>query len=189
MDTGVSLPSILLLSVGLAMDAFSVATVTGFGLGRLRWREATRMSLVFGAAHVAMPVLGWVAGATVVELVSSYDHWAAFLLLAVVGIRMVREGLEEGGEVDANRILDTLGLLSFTVAVSIDALAVGLSFRLEGLPILVPSLFMGAGTLVFTLAGLLLGNQTGRAFGARAQIAGGLVLVAIGGRILYTHLV
>jgi putative Mn2+ efflux pump MntP len=189
MDTGVDLVSLLLLSVGLAMDAFSVATVTGFGLGRIRISDATRMSVSFGLAHVVMPVLGWLLGSTIVDLVSSYDHWVAFLLLLFVGGRMVKEGLYGDGDVDPSDVLGTVSLIMFTVAVSIDALAVGLSFRLEGLPILVPSLFMGAGTLLFTFVGLLVGNRTGKAFGKKAQIMGGLVLIGIGARIVFTHLV
>lgn len=189
MDLGIDLASLLLLSVGLAMDAFSVATVTGFALGRVRLGDAARMSLSFGAAHVLMPIAGWFLGSTIVDLVSSYDHWAAFLLLLFVGGRMVLEGLDRDGEVDPSEVLGGLSLIMFTVAVSIDALAVGLSFRLEDLPILLPSLFMGAGTLIFTFAGLLLGNRTGKAFGKRAQIGGGLVLIVIGARIVFTHLI
>ncbi|TRO49951.1 manganese efflux pump [Candidatus Bathyarchaeota archaeon] len=189
MDTGIDLVSMLLLSVGLAMDAFSVATVTGLSLGRIRISDAARMSISFGAAHIVMPVLGWFLGSTIVGLVSSYDHWVAFLLLLFVGGRMVKEGLYGDGEVDPGEMLGTVSLMMFTVAVSIDALAVGLSFRLEGLPILVPSLFMGAGTLLFTFVGLLVGNKTGKAFGKRAQIMGGLILIGIGARIVFTHLV
>lgn len=189
LETGIDVYSLILLSVGLAMDAFSVATVTGFGLGRTKIGDAARMSISFGAAHVVMPILGWFLGSTIVDLVSSYDHWVAFLLLFFVGGRMMKEGLDGDREVDPSRILGTVSLLMFTVAVSIDALAVGLSFRLEGLPILVPSLFMGAGTLLFTFAGLLVGNRTGKAFGKKAQIIGGLVLVGIGARIVFTHLI
>jgi putative Mn2+ efflux pump MntP len=189
LEMGIDIYSLLLLSVGLAMDAFSVATVTGFGLGRIKISDATRMSISFGAAHTLMPITGWVLGSTIVNLVSDYDHWVAFLLLAFVGGRMVMEGLDGDGEVDPNEILGTVSLIMFTVAVSIDALAVGLSFRLENLPILVPSLFMGAGTLLFTFVGLLVGNRTGKAFGKKAQIMGGLVLIGIGARIVFAHLV
>ncbi len=189
LETGIDVYSLVLLSVGLAMDAFSVATVTGFGLGRIKISDATRMSISFGAAHVVMPVLGWFLGSTIVDLVSSYDHWVAFLLLFFVGGRMIKEGLDGDGEVDPSEILGTANLIMFTVAVSIDALAVGLSFRLEDLPILVPSLFMGAGTLLFTFVGLLVGNRTGKAFGKKAQIMGGLALIGIGARIVFTHLV
>jgi len=189
LETGIDVYSLLLLSVGLAMDAFSVATVTGFGLGRIKIRDAARMSISFGAAHTLMAIAGWVLGSTIVNLVSDYDHWVAFLLLAFVGGRMVKDGLDGDGEVDPNEILGAVSLLMFTVAVSIDALAVGLSFRLEDLPMLVPSLFMGKGTLLFTFVGLLVGNRTGKAFGKKAQIMGGLVLIGIGARIVFTHLV
>ena len=188
MELGVDLATLILLSVGLAMDAFSVATVTGFGLGRVRLQDAARMSLSFGAAHIVMPTLGWYMGATVVDLISGFDHWLAFLLLAFVGGKMIREGLDGDGEVDPQSVLGGLSLLLFTVAVSVDSLAVGFSFSLQELPILVPSLFMGAGTLVFTFLGLMIGNRTGQRAGKRAQIIGGLVLVLIGARIVLSHI-
>lgn len=189
MELGVDLATLIILSVGLAMDAFSVATVTGFGLGRVSLQDAARMSLSFGAAHVVMPTLGWYLGATVVDLISGFDHWLAFLLLAFVGGKMIREGLDGDGEVDPQSVLGGLGLLMFTVAVSVDSLAVGLSFSLERIAIFVPSLFMGAGTMIFTFVGLMIGNRTGQAVGKRAQILGGLALVLIGARIVFTHMV
>jgi putative Mn2+ efflux pump MntP len=188
LDIGVDLFTLVILSVGLAMDAFSVATVTGFSLGRVRLQDAAKMSLSFGAAHVVMPALGWYLGATVVNLISGFDHWVAFLLLAFVGGRMMKEGLDGDGKVDPQSILGGLSLLLFTVAVSVDSLAVGLSFSLEKIAIFVPSLFMGAGTLAFTFIGLMIGNRTGQAVGRRAQIFGGLVLILIGARIVFTHM-
>lgn len=189
MDLGVDLFTLVMLSVGLAMDAFSVATVTGFSLGRVRLQDAAKMSISFGVAHVIMPTLGWYLGATVVNLISGFDHWLAFLLLAFVGGRMMKEGLNGDGKVDPQSILGGLSLLLFTVAVSVDSLAVGLSFSLEKIAIFVPSLFMGAGTLAFTFIGLMIGNRTGQAVGKRAQIFGGLVLVLIGARIVLSHMV
>jgi putative Mn2+ efflux pump MntP len=188
MELGVDLATLIMLSVGLAMDAFSVATVTGFGLGKVRLQDAAKMSLSFGAAHVVMPTLGWYLGATVVNLISGFDHWLAFLLLAFVGGKMIKDGLDGDGEMDPQSVLGGLSLLLFTIAVSVDSLAVGLSFCLQKLPILVPSLFMGAGTLVFTFIGLMIGNRTGQAVGKRAQIFGGLVLLLIGARIVFTHM-
>jgi putative Mn2+ efflux pump MntP len=189
MELGVDLVTLIILSIGLAMDAFSVATVTGFGLGRVRLQDAARMSISFGAAHVVMPTLGWYLGGTVVDLISGFDHWLAFLLLAFVGGKMIRDGLDGDREVDPQSVLGGLSLLLFTVAVSVDSLAVGFSFCLQELPILVPSLFIGAGTLAFTFIGLMIGNRTGQAVGKRAQIFGGLVLVLIGARIVFTHMV
>lgn len=187
LNAGTDVYSLILLSIGLAMDAFSVATVTGFGLGKVKIADAARMSLSFGAAHVVMPILGWVLGSTVVDLISSYDHWAAFLILAFVGGKMIKEGVSGEEAVDPEYIFKTVSLLIFTVAVSLDALAVGLSFCLQELPILVPSLFMGAGTLVFTFIGLMVGERTGKAFGSKAQIMGGLVLILIGVRIVLSN--
>ena len=188
MDLGVDLLTLMMLSVGLAMDAFSVATVTGFGLGRVRLQDAAKMSLSFGTAHVVVPTIGWYLGATVVDLISGFDHWVAFLLLAFVGGKMMKEGLNGDGKVDPQSILGGLNLLLFTVAVSVDSLAVGLSFSLEKIAIFVPSLFMGAGTLFFTFLGLMIGNRTGQSVGKRAQIFGGLVLVLIGARIVLSHM-
>ena len=102
---------------------------------------------------------------------------------------MLREGLEkETEEINASDLLGLSTLLLFTLAVSIDALAVGLSFSLENLSIWVPSLYMGAGTLIFTFLGLNIGNKTGQQFGKKAQIAGGVVLILIGLRIVVTHM-
>jgi putative Mn2+ efflux pump MntP len=189
LDLGVDLFTLVMLSVGLAMDAFSVATVTGFSLGKVRLQDAAKMSLSFGTAHVVMPTIGWYLGATVVNLISGFDHWLAFLLLAFVGGKMMKEGIDGDGKVDPQSILGGLSLLVFTLAVSVDSLAVGLSFSLEKIAIFVPSLFMGAGTLVFTFIGLMIGNRTGQAVGRRAQIFGGLMLVLIGARIVLSHMV
>jgi len=189
LDLGVDLFTLVMLSVGLAMDAFSVATVTGFSLGRVRLQDAAKMSLSFGAAHVVMPTIGWYLGATVVDFISGFDHWLAFLLLAFVGGKMMKEGLNGDGKMDPQSVLGGLSLLVFTLAVSVDSLAVGLSFSLEKIAIFVPSLFMGAGTLAFTFVGLMIGNRTGQAVGRRAQIFGGLVLILIGARIVLSHMV
>lgn len=189
MSQAIDFYSLILLSIGLAMDAFSVAIVAGFGLGEVKLVDSLKVSATFGAAHIIMPVLGWFLGSTVLNLIQRWDHWIAFLLLAFVGGKMLREGLDpETEEVNASDLLGFASLIMFTIAVSIDALAVGLSFSLQELSIWVPSLYMGVGTLIFTFVGLNIGNRTGQRFGKRAQIAGGLVLILIGLRIVITHL-
>jgi putative Mn2+ efflux pump MntP len=189
MSQAIDIYSLILLSIGLAMDAFSVALVAGFGLGKVKLSDSLKVSTTFGAAHVIMPILGWFLGATVINLIQRWDHWVAFLLLAFVGGKMLKEGLDKKNEaINASDLLGFTSLLMFTIAVSIDALAVGLSFSLERLSIWVPSLYMGAGTLIFTFIGLNLGNKTGQRFGKKAQIAGGLVLILIGLRIVVTHM-
>ncbi len=171
------------------MDAFSVALVAGFGMGKVKLADSLKVSGTFGIAHVIMPTSGWFLGSMVLDLIQSWDHWIAFLLLAFVGGKMLKDGLDkETQDINANELLGMASLLMFTVAVSIDALAVGLSVSVQGLSIWVPSLYMGAGTLIFTFIGLNIGNRMGRRFGKRAQVFGGLVLILIGLRITLAHM-
>jgi putative Mn2+ efflux pump MntP len=181
--------SLILLSIGLAMDAFSVALVAGFGLGKIKLSDILKVSSTFGVAHIIMPTIGWFLGSTIIGLIQQWDHWVAFILLAFVGGKMIREGLDDENEkLNACDLLNFSSLIMFTIAVSIDALAVGLSFSLQELSIWIPSLYMGAGTLIFTYIGLTIGNKTGSRFGKKAQIAGGLILILIGLRIVVTHI-
>jgi len=171
------------------MDAFSVALVAGFGMGKVKLADSLKISGTFGLAHIIMPTAGWFLGSTVLDLIQRWDHWIAFLLLAFVGGKMLKEGLDEDAEdIDANELLGLGSFLMFTIAVSIDALVVGLSFSVQGLSIWIPSLYMGAGTLIFTFVGLNIGNRTGQRFGKRAQIFGGIVLILIGLRIALAHM-
>jgi len=188
MSQSIDLYSLILLSIGLAMDAFSVAIVAGFGLGKIKTLDSIKVSVTFGLAHIIMPILGWTLGSTIVDLIQQWDHWLAFLLLAIVGGKMIKEGYEDSVETISSDILEFSNLIMFTVAVSIDALAVGLSFSLQELSIWIPSLYMGFGTLFFTFIGLNIGNKTGQRFGKKAQIMGGIVLIIIGLRIVLTHI-
>ena len=189
MNGALDIYSLILLSIGLAMDAFSVSIVAGFGLGKLKPQDSLKISSSFGAAHIVMPIIGWYLGSTVLILIQRWDHWIAFILLAFVGGKMLFEGLKnEVEEVNACDLLNFESLLMFTVAVSIDALAIGLSFSLEHVSIWFPSLIIGLGTLFFTLLGLTIGNRTGQLFGKRAQIVGGIILIFIGLRIVIEHI-
>jgi putative Mn2+ efflux pump MntP len=189
MPQSIDIYSLILLSIGLAMDAFSVSIVAGLGLGKVKLIDSLKVSVSFGLAHIIMPILGWFLGLTIITLIQRWDHWLAFILLAFVGGRMLKEGLDkETEEVNSSYLLGFASLIMFTVAVSIDALAVGLSFSLQDLSIWIPSIYMGAGTLIFTFIGLNIGNKTGQQFGKKAQIVGGLILTLIGLRIIITHL-
>ena len=189
MSQSMDVYSLILLSIGLAMDAFSVAIVSCFGLGKMKLADSLKVSSSFGVAHIIMPVLGWFLGSTVVTFIQRWDHWLAFLLLAYVGGRMLKEGLSEDIKaIEASNLLEFKSLIMFTVAVSIDALAVGLSFSLQGLSIWIPSVFMGLGTFIFTFIGLNIGFKTGQRFGKKAQIVGGLILILIGLRIVFLHI-
>ncbi len=179
---------ILIIAVGLAMDAFTVCLGVGtLGNGTSR-RAAFRLSFHFGLFQFLMPVLGWLLGAAVAPFISSVDHWIAFALLAFVGGRMVRSGLD--GESEAFRTDPSRGLtlVGLAIATSIDALAVGLSLAMLRINVLYPSLVIGIVTASLSLAGLRIGNGLGTKFGKRMEIAGGLVLILIGVRIVLSHL-
>ena len=185
---GVDPISLLLLSVSLAMDAFSVATVTGFSLGEVDNRIFLRMSLVFGVFHFFMPILGWLAGSSIVDLISGYDHWVAFILLAFVGVRMIYESRIEEKQIEASKIISSKNLVLFSVAVSIDSMAVGLTLFLERVAILIPSLVIGFVTFIISFSGTFIGQRTGKTFGKNTLIIGGIILILIGIRIVVTHI-
>ena len=179
--------SIILIAIGLAMDVFSVAAVTGFVLKRVSLNQIWKMPLSFGSFHAIMPIIGWFMGLTIVNLVANFDHWVAFLLLAFVGGRMIY-GARKEKETNAYEMVGGLNLLFCSVAVSIDALAVGLSFFLENVTFLFPVVIIGFTASVFTLIGLVVGSRSGRHFGKSMEIIGGLILIGIGLRIVFTHI-
>lgn len=178
---------VLLLSLSMAMDAFAVCLAAG-SLPEVRGpRPAFRLAFHFGLFQFLMPVLGWLVGTSVERLISGFDHWVAFGLLTAVGIRMMYSALhpDESQRVDPSRGW-TLVVLS--IAVSIDALAVGLSLGLLGIAVGYPALLIGIVTGVVSLVGLRLGVVAGRRLGTWIQIVGGLVLISIGLRIVLEHL-
>jgi putative Mn2+ efflux pump MntP len=177
---------ILLVALSMAMDAFAVCLIAGALNQASGPRPAFRLSFHFGLFQFVMPVLGWLLGHTIEPLISSYDHWVAFGLLSLVGLRMIYAALggEQSRPADPSRGW-TLVLLS--VAVSIDALAVGLSFGVLGISVLYPAFVIGLVTGVLSLVGLQLGKGVGRRLGKPMEIIGGLVLIAIGLRIVLTH--
>ncbi len=180
-------PEILLIALGMAMDAFAVCLAAG-SLHETRGpRPAFRLSFHFGLFQFIMPVLGWLAGATVEWLIRDYDHWIAFSLLGLVGVRMIYSAFSgnESYLPDPSRGW-TLVLLS--IAVSIDALAVGFSLGLLDVFVWYPAILIGVVTGILSLVGLRLGNAFGTVFGQRIRVIGGIVLIAIGVRILTSHL-
>jgi len=177
------------IAVGLAMDASAVAIAASIKLRRATWSQALRLAGAFGFFQFMMPVLGWFAGRTVERYIEAFDHWAAFGLLAVVGGHMIWEAFEVK-EDDAAANDPTFGwtLLALAVATSIDALAVGISFSLLNISVWFPSLIIGMVTAILTVLAARLGYRLGLVFGKRMDIFGGLVLIAIGVKILLEHL-
>jgi len=184
------LPTIFVLAVALAMDAFAVAVASGIGLRRVGLRQTFRLSWHFGLFQAMMPVLGWAIGRTMHDLVQNFDHWLAFGLLAFIGSRMIFDAIA-GREDDKSRGDPTRGLslVMLSVGTSIDALAAGLGFSVLGLSIWLPAVIIGITALAFTALGLHLGVWIGLRIpiGKYAALLGGAVLILIGVRILFDH--
>lgn len=176
------------LAVALAMDAFAVALGCGLTLERLTGRHLFRLGWHFGLFQAMMPVIGWLAGLTVQKWIEDYDHWVAFGLLAFIGGKMIREAFQDE-EARESRDDPTRGmsLVMLSVATSIDALAVGLSLAIVGLSVWFPALIIGIVAGVMTAIGMLLGRRAGARWGQRVEIAGGLILIGIGLKILLEH--
>jgi len=182
--------SLIAIAVALAMDAFAVAIVTGLTVKPLTKRHVFRLAFHFGLFQFLMPLIGWTAGSAVQKYIADYDHWIAFCLLSLVGGHMIWGSLR--GDEEGNRSVSdpTSGwaLVLLSIATSIDALAVGLSLALIRSPIFLPALIIGIMAAAFTAIGMALGRQIGSIWGKRVEIAGGLILIAIGVKIVVDHL-
>lgn len=180
--------SVLLIALGLAMDAFAVALGVGTTRADIWFRPGFRLAFHFGFFQFMMPVIGWAAGTTVVRFIESYDHWIAFGLLAYVGCKMIKESFEEGDIQAGADPTRSWTLVMLAIATSIDALAVGLSLAMLQVHILYPSIVIGLVAAAMTTLGLVLGRRLGVQFGKRMALVGGLVLIGIGLRVVVTHL-
>ena len=181
------------ISAGLAMDAFAVSISYGCTPKKIPLKHILMISISFGAFQAFMPVLGWQTGRFFADMIKDYDHWIAFSLLAYIGARMIIEGIknksndDEFCEID-NHILDLKRLFVLSIATSIDALAVGLSLSLLGYEIIKPASIIGVTTFVFSYTGVKMGCSLHKILGRKVEIFGGLVLVAIGIKILIEHM-
>ncbi|MFA5312515.1 MAG: manganese efflux pump MntP family protein [Methanomassiliicoccales archaeon] len=178
------LVTILLIAIGLAMDAFAVSIAKGITVKKNRRRTGIMLAALFGGFQALMPVLGWLAGQGFKDLIMDIDHWIAFILLGVIGGKMIYDSMK-GDDDDGDVTLTAAMLLA--VATSIDALMVGLSFAFLETSIFVPVLVIGSVTFAFCLVGFVFGTKLGTMFGERVKIFGGLVLILIGIRILMEH--
>jgi putative Mn2+ efflux pump MntP len=177
------------IALGLAMDAFSVAIGVSIALGGTSKRQTFRLAWHFGLFQALMPIIGWLAGTSVRSLIEGWDHWLAFTLLGVVGGHMIFESVRSHNGGPA-RTDPTRGwsLVVLSIATSIDALAVGLSFAALGVKVWTPAAIIGATAAVMTLLGALGGRALGARFGSRMAVVGGIVLLVIGVWIVFEHL-
>lgn len=197
--------SIVLIAVGLSMDAFAVSVSNGISIRDLKLRHALKIGLYFGVFQALMPLAGWFAGSQFKEYIITIDHWIAFILLAFIGGKMIREAYTDSCEISGSGdVVSEMAitgreevrenplrmgrLLVLAVATSIDALAVGISFAFLNISILWTASLIGMITFVICVAGVYIGRKFGCLFQKKAEIIGGLILIFIGLKILMEHM-
>ena len=178
---------IFLISLSMAMDAFAVCLAAG-ALEKIQGpRPLFRLSFHFGLFQFIMPVVGWLLGMTIEPLIHDYADWIAFGLLAFVGLRMIRSSLQNNGKNHWDDPSRGWTMVLLSIAVSIDALAIGISLGVLGIFVWYPAILIGVVTGILSLVGLRIGRIVGRKFGKPAEVIGGLVLLGIGLRVLFLH--
>lgn len=179
--------SVLLIAVGLVMDAFAVAICKGLAMKRPGIRQILIVGIWFGVFQALMPVIGYYLGSSFYSYIEDYDHWIAFILLALIGVNMIREAISDEEEgVDASTGFRTMLVLA--VATSIDALAVGISLAMTGDDIMTSAVVIGVVTFLISASGVKIGSLFGDRFGKKAELVGGVILILIGLRVLLDHL-
>jgi putative Mn2+ efflux pump MntP len=180
--------TILFIAFGLAMDAFAVSITNGITIKHQRINNALKIGIFFGSFQALMPLIGWLAGLRLRDFISGFDHWVAFGLLSLIGGKMIYESTKIGDDKEI-RSLNLFVLLLLSIATSIDALAVGLSFAFLKISIATPIIVIGIVTFMLSFLGVLVGNRLGHFFEKKMEIVGGLILIGIGIKILIEHLI
>lgn len=179
--------NVLVIAISLSLDALAVSIAGGVQARKAVLRDALKVGLFFGGFQAGMPLLGYLLGNAFKEVVHSASGWIAFVLLVLIGLNMIRiavSGPDEADDETAGAMLRTRTLLGLAVATSIDALVVGVTLSLAGLPLLVSIVVIGVVTFLISVAGFLFGKRLGTAFGTKVEILGGIALIAIGVRLL-----
>ena len=182
-----SLFSLFLIAVGLSMDAFAVSICKGLAMKKLSLQKACIVGLWFGSFQALMPGIGYLLGSQFEKYITAIDHWIAFVLLLLVGASMIREALSKEEET-ADDSLDVKTMFLLAVATSIDALAVGVTFAFLQVAILPAVSFIGITTFVLSCIGVKVGHVFGTKYKSKAELAGGIILILIGVKILLEHL-
>ena len=177
---------LFMIAVGLSMDAFAVAVCKGLSLGKVRLKHTMLVGLYFGAFQALMPLLGYWLGSNFADIVESIDHWIAFVLLGAIGINMIRESRGESEHVGSS--LTFKAMLPLAIATSIDALAVGVTFAFIKVRIIPAVIFIGVTTFLLSMLGTKLGSTVGAKYEKKAELAGGIILIIMGIKILLEHL-
>ena len=181
---------LLLTAVALSMDAFAVSTCKGLNMRKMNWRQALIIGLFFGGFQAIMPLIGWLLGKQFESLITSVDHWVVFVLLSLIGGKMVYDALKGGEEegCEPETKLDIRQMIGLSFATSVDALAVGISFAFLKVQILPSVACIGVTTCLLSILGVVIGQRFGAKYQDRATLAGGIVLILLGLKILLEHL-
>ncbi len=183
-----SLLTTLFIALGLALDAFAMAITLGVTSSKPKLQDALTIAGFFGFFQAVMPLIGWSAGSLPENYIAAYDHWIAFTLLCLVGLHMIHESTREKSRGRDTGPLDIYVLLLLSLAESIDALAAGISFAFLDVAIVRTVLTIGCVAFSLSFVGYFIGDRMGRFFGKRVRVIGGIILIAIGVRILVEHL-
>ena len=184
-----SLGELFLLAVGLSMDAFAVSICKGLAMKKATLKASATCGIWFGGFQALMPTIGFFLGTLFAEAIQAIDHWVAFGLLAIIGVNMLKEAFVAGEEEEASADMSVKTMFIMAVATSIDALAVGISLAMAGnVNIWMAALFIGVCTFGFSAVGVKIGNVFGDKFEKKAQMAGGIILILLGVKILLEHL-
>lgn len=178
---------IFLIGIGLAMDAFAVSICKGLSMKKIDWKKAIIIALYFGGFQALMPVIGYFLGTTFESFVVQVDHWIAFLLLGFIGGNMIKEAFDDELE-KCNDNVDFKTMFVLAIATSIDALAVGITFALLDVNIILSVAIIGIITFILSMFGVKIGNKFGNKYQNKAEFVGGLVLILLGIKILLEHL-
>ena len=180
---------LILLSIGLAMDAFAVAICKGLNMRKMNYKNALILALFFGGFQALMPAIGYLLGKQFEKYITSIDHWIAFILLSIIGIQMIAESFkkDDDKEEDADK-LNLKEYFMLAIATSIDALAVGISLAFLSVSLVKSVSFIGIITFVISFFGVFIGNRFGARFKNKAEFAGGAILILIALKILLGHL-
>ena len=183
-----SIIEIALIGVGLAMDAFAVSICKGLAMRRMNYKKAIIIAAFFGVFQALMPALGYVLGTTFANKIAAIDHWIAFILLALIGANMIKEALSSDDDECQDDSLRLGDLIMLSIATSIDALAVGITFAFFNVSLLLSVSMIGIITLIICVIGYKVGNVFGEKYKSKAELAGGLILIVMGAKILIDHL-
>ena len=178
---------LFIIAVGLSMDALAVAICKGLSMAKMSWRKGIIVGLWFGGFQALMPLIGYLLGAQFESKITALDHWIAFILLGLIGGNMIREGVS-GDEEKTDDSVSIKSMLPLAIATSIDALAVGVTFAFLRVNIVYAVSFIGVITFLLSTVGVKVGNVFGARYKSKAEIAGGVILILMGLKILIEHL-